>query len=116
MNQHQERFKNHKKRQKFFLQLEILSNLRNLQAEIIKQFSTMSIHFDIKKDLRYQQGIEQGIEQGKAQGIEQGIEQGKAQGEQQKALNIARSMKIAGLPVAQIAAFTGLEVEMIEAL
>jgi hypothetical protein len=43
-------------KQKFFLQLEILSNLRNLQAEIIKQFSTMSIHFDIKKDLRFIEG------------------------------------------------------------
>ncbi len=40
--------------------MEILSNLRNLQSEIIKQFSVMSIHFDIKKDLRYIQGIEQG--------------------------------------------------------
>jgi hypothetical protein len=49
--------------------LEILSNLRNLQAEIIKQFSTMSIHFDIKKDLRYLQGIEQGIEKGIEQGV-----------------------------------------------
>jgi ankyrin repeat protein len=49
------------------LQLEILSNLRNLQAEIIKQFSTMSIHFDIKKDLRFQQGVEIGIEIGVSQ-------------------------------------------------
>jgi hypothetical protein len=58
-------------KQKFFLQLEILSNLRNLQAEIIKQFSTMSIHFDIKKDLRFQQGVEIGNEQGIEIGISQ---------------------------------------------
>ncbi len=35
--------------------------MRNLQPEIIKQISTMSIFFDIKQDLRFQQGIEQGI-------------------------------------------------------
>ncbi len=55
--------KSNKKLQKYIQQLEILSNLRNLQPEIIKQLSTMSIHFDIEKDLRFQQGIEQGIEQ-----------------------------------------------------
>jgi hypothetical protein len=53
--------KNQKKLQKYIQQLEILSNLRNLQPEIIKQISTMSILFDIKQDLRFQQGIEQGI-------------------------------------------------------
>jgi hypothetical protein len=63
------RTKNHKKLQKFIQQLEILSNLRNLQLEIIKQISTMSIIFDIKQDIRFQQGIEQGVEQGIEQGI-----------------------------------------------
>jgi hypothetical protein len=56
--------KNKKKLQKYIMQLEILSNLRNLQPEITKQLSTMSIHYDITKDLRFQQGIELGVEQG----------------------------------------------------
>jgi predicted transposase/invertase (TIGR01784 family) len=64
--------KNKKKLQKFIFQLEILANLRNLQPEIIKNISNMSIHYDITTDLRYQQGIEQGLEQGIEQGIEQG--------------------------------------------
>jgi hypothetical protein len=58
-----------KKLQKYIQQLEILSNLRNLQPEIIKQLSTMSITFDIKTDLRYQQGVETGLEQGLEKGL-----------------------------------------------
>ena len=43
------------------MQLEILSNLRNLQLEITKQLSTMSINYDVTKDLRYLEGKEIGI-------------------------------------------------------
>jgi predicted transposase/invertase (TIGR01784 family) len=68
--------KNKRKLQKLIIQLEILSNLRKLQAEVIKNLSAMSINYDIKEDIRYQQGVEQGIEQGLYEGIEQGIEQG----------------------------------------
>ncbi len=68
--------KNTQKFQKFILQLEILSNLRNLQTQIVKQISAMPITFDIKKDIRYQQGIEEGIEQGIEEGKEKGIEIG----------------------------------------
>ncbi len=66
--------KNAQKLQKVIFQLEILSNLRNLQSEIIKQISAMPITFDIKKDLRYQQGIEQGIEKGIEKGVDLGRE------------------------------------------
>ena len=50
--------KNKKKLEKLIMQLEILSNLRNLQLEITKQLSTMSINYDVTKDLRYLQGTE----------------------------------------------------------
>lgn len=60
--------------QKYCKQLEILSNIRNLQLQTIKQLSAMPITYDIKSDLRYQQGREQGIEQGREQGIDQGRE------------------------------------------
>ncbi len=56
--------KNKRKLEKCIFQLEILSNLRNLQAEIITEINAMSIGYDVKKDLRYLQGEEQGIEQG----------------------------------------------------
>jgi predicted transcriptional regulator len=43
------------------MQLEILSNLRNFQTEIIKQLklNTMSIAYDVRTDLRYLQGKEE---------------------------------------------------------
>jgi predicted transposase/invertase (TIGR01784 family) len=68
--------KNIQKLQKIIFQLEILSNLRNLQSEIVKQINAMPITFDIKKDLRYQQGEEDGIEKGIDLGIEKGIDLG----------------------------------------
>ncbi len=54
--------KNIQNLQKIIFQLEILSNLRNLQSEIVKQISAMPITFDIKKDLRYRQGKEEAEE------------------------------------------------------
>jgi hypothetical protein len=52
---------NKERLQKYLKQLEILSNLRNLQRETIKQINNMALTYDIKTDLRYQQGIEQGV-------------------------------------------------------
>lgn len=58
------------RREKCVKQLEVLSMLRNLQEEIIKQLSLMPLDYDIEKDLRFKQGIEKGIEKGK---IEQSV-------------------------------------------
>ena len=54
------------------------------------------------------QGMEQGIKQGIKQGVEQGIEQGRAEGERQKALAIARNLRLAGMRLSDIARMTGL--------
>lgn len=48
---------------KYLQQLEMLSQLRNLQHQTIKNIEAMPIIYNIKEDLRYLQGIEQGIEQ-----------------------------------------------------
>ena len=60
---------------KYSTQLEILSNLRNLQPETLKVLKAMPISdiYDVKKDLRYLEGDENGFERGIEQGIEQGI-------------------------------------------
>ena len=55
-----------------------------------------------------EQGIKQGIKQGVEQGIEQGIEQGRAEGERQKALAIARNLRLSGMSLSDIARMTGL--------
>jgi predicted transposase/invertase (TIGR01784 family) len=64
----------------------------------------MTLTYDIKKDVRYQQGREEGILEGK----EKGKKEGKEEGEEKKQLEIAHNMKKAGMSVEQIAEFTGL--------
>ncbi len=56
--------KNSRTLRKHLIQLEILSNLRDLQPQTVKQIEAMPLTYDITTDVRYQQGIEQGIEQG----------------------------------------------------
>lgn len=65
---------------KYIKQLEILSHLRNLQEETIKQSEAMAITYDIKKDVRYQQGKEEGKLEGKLEGKEEGKLEGKKEG------------------------------------
>ena len=56
---------NKRKLRRYVRQLEILSNLRDIQALTIKHTEAMSITYNIETDARYQQGIEKGIEKGK---------------------------------------------------
>jgi predicted transposase YdaD len=51
---------------KYLEQLEILSQLRNLQPETVQQIDAMPITYDITADLRYQQGLEQGQQRGES--------------------------------------------------
>jgi predicted transposase YdaD len=58
------------RREKCVKQLEILSNLRNLQAEIIKQLELMALTYDLEKDIRFKQGIEKGVEKRNIEAIQ----------------------------------------------
>ena len=60
-------------------------------------------NFNVTKTL-IEESVQAGIKRGIEQGIEQGIER------------VARQMKIAGLPIQDIAKFTGLSSEEIESL
>ena len=44
--------------------LEILSELRTLQAEIKKQIKKMPIVYDLRKDIRFKEGLEKGVKKG----------------------------------------------------
>ena len=68
--------KNKKKLQKLIMQLEILSNLRNLQPEITKILTTMSITYDVTQDLRYLEGVEIGVEKNKKEMIVKLLKEG----------------------------------------
>ena len=50
---------------KYLKQLEILSNLRNLQEQTIKTINNMALTYDLKSDLRYKAGLEAGREEAK---------------------------------------------------
>ena len=56
--------------QRCIRQLSILSKLRNLQDETIKNIEAMPIHFDIETDVLYKRGKEEGIEIGEKRAAE----------------------------------------------
>ena len=60
------------------------------------------------------EGLAKGRAEGLAKGREEGLAEGRAEGEMNKGLEIARQMKVEGLPVEMIARCTGLSIEQIE--
>ena len=58
----------------------------------------------------------EGLEEGRAEGRAEGLAEGRAEGEMNKGLEIARQMKVEGLPVEMIARCTGLSIEQIKDL
>ncbi len=114
---------------KYVRQLEVLSNLRNLQEETIKQIETMPFTYNLESDIRYKQGIEKGIERGIEKGIERGIEKGIERGIEKgiergiekgiesKSLEIANKMILSGIfSTEQIVDFSGLSLEKVKGL
>ncbi|NEQ10272.1 MAG: Rpn family recombination-promoting nuclease/putative transposase, partial [Moorea sp. SIO4E2] len=63
-----------------------------------------------------QEGLEQGRQEGLEQGRQEGLEQGRQEGEQAGIQKIAKQMKAAGLPLKDIAEYTGLSVDDINQL
>ncbi|MDW8158215.1 MAG: hypothetical protein RML72_04970, partial [Bacteroidia bacterium] len=115
-------------KERYLVNLEILSQLRNLQQLVIAKAKTMALEFDIKKDLRYLQGREEGKQEGwkegkqegwkegKQEGWKEGKQIGKQEGAQEEKLNIARQALAEGLPTELIARITGLSKIEIEQL
>ena len=58
----------------------------------------------------------EGLEEGRAEGRAEGLAKGRAEGEMNKGLEIARQMKVEGLPVEMIARCIGLSIEQIKDL
>ncbi|MBF0345426.1 MAG: hypothetical protein HQL06_14510 [Nitrospirae bacterium] len=57
-------------RGKYIRQIEVLSQLRDIQGDVSKEVEDMALIFDIEKDIRFKQGLEKGLEQGLLEGIE----------------------------------------------
>ncbi len=54
---------------KYYRQLEILSNLRNLQLETTKFIGNMPLTYDIRTDLRFKEGRQEGRQEGLESGV-----------------------------------------------
>ena len=91
------------KLQKYLYQLTILSRLRNLEKEIVKQTEHMGIAIDIEKDYLYKQGIEKGIEKEK-------------ENAKMKELLTAKKLKQSGVAIDIIAKSFGLTIEEVKKL
>ena len=88
---------------KYLYQLTILSRLRNLEKEIVKQTEHMGIAIDIEKDYLYKQGIEKGIEKEK-------------ENARMKELLTAKKLKQSGVAIDIIAKSFGLTIEEVKKL
>ena len=60
--------------------------------------------------------LAQAREEAREQGLEQGLEQGREQGSKNKALDIAKNLKLAGISIYIIAKSSGLSIKEIENL
>lgn len=67
-------------RGKYIRQVEVLSQLRNLQNEVCKEAEDMALVWDIEKDVRFRQGLEKGLEEGREKGREEGLQKGLLEG------------------------------------
>ncbi|MBF0566932.1 MAG: hypothetical protein HQK89_17035 [Nitrospirae bacterium] len=61
-------------RGKYIRQIEVLSQLRNLDDEIRKEAEEMALVWDIEKDFRFRQGRQKGREEGLEEGLLRAIE------------------------------------------
>lgn len=89
---------------RYFRQLCILAQLRNLNLNFLDNMESIASFFSEEKDIFYIRGMQKGMEEG----IEKGIEK--------ERVNIAIELKKEGLPVEYIARVTKLGVEEIEKL
>ncbi|MBF0568472.1 MAG: hypothetical protein HQK95_06335 [Nitrospirae bacterium] len=69
-------------RGKYIRQVEVLSQLRDLQGEVSKEAEAMALVYDLERDIRFRQGCEQGMTKGIEQGMIKGKQEGLLEGEQ----------------------------------
>ncbi len=93
---------------KYIRQLEILSQLRDLQETISEEESKMAIIYNLEEDIRFKQGKAEGEAEGEAKGKAEGEAKGKAEGEAKGKLEIAKNMIQQGVELKLIAKYTGL--------
>lgn len=109
---------------KYLKQLEVLSNLRNLQAVTIKKLSAMQFFYDIETDIRFQQGYEKAKEEAelkvqeaemRIQEVEKEAEKAAQEAEMRIQEAVVKNMlQSSGLTKEQIAEFSNTDVVFVE--
>lgn len=89
---------------RFLRQLEVLSKLRNVQEEVIKQKEAMPIIYDLETDIRYLQGKQKGAEEATVSGLMRGLKEGRLEGREEgleegreKGIREAKEQDVLGL-------------------
>ena len=85
--------------------LEILSGLRNLQPQTKKQVDKMPIIYDLRKDIRFKEGLEKGLEK-----VEEKVEE---KVNLEKQASAVRMLKQGSLSAAMIAEFLDVPLDFI---
>ena len=85
---------------RFLRQLEVLSKLRNIQNEVIKQIEAMSIIYDLETDIRYLQGKQKGAEEALTSGLIRGLQEGR---QETKREDVRGLLRLGVLSIDQIA-------------
>jgi hypothetical protein len=85
---------------KYVVQLQVLSNLRNLQSVVNQNIQNMAItaDIDLSKDPFFKDAIEKGLKQGLEQGLEQGLKQSIIRLLKSKALSHQQIAEILDVP------------------
>ncbi|MEO5360497.1 MAG: hypothetical protein H7843_08615 [Nitrospirota bacterium] len=63
-------------RGKYLRQVEVLSQLRDLQDEVCKEAEAMAIMYDMERDVRFKQGLAEGQRKGLLEGRREGLLEG----------------------------------------
>ncbi len=89
-----------------------------LEEDPVRYENSVNAYRDYLATIDYaaKKGVEEGFEDGLQKGIQEGIQEGIRKGQQEKALEIARSMKAMGMTSEQIMKVTGLSLAEIESL
>jgi hypothetical protein len=67
-------------RGKYIRQVEVLSQLRDLQDDVCKEAEDMALVYDLERDVRFRQGRERGLSEGKEKWKQEGKVEGKLEG------------------------------------
>jgi predicted transposase YdaD len=67
-------------RGKYIRQVEVLSQLRDLQEDVCKEAEAMALVYDLERDVRFRQGRERGVSEGKQEGFIEGERKGLLEG------------------------------------